>query len=101
MRAYAELAREARREIASGCEVTKVAVMAEWAQMMHGFFQAHIATRKCCSLSVIGSSDLWVWIVRRSKRGGTVEAKERTFNAAKAAAEETARRLAGDLPLNG
>lgn len=75
--------------------------MTKWTQNMHGAVEAHVAKRKCCSLTIIGGPDQWVWTVQCRKSGGAVEADAHTFEAAKAAAEEMAGRLTGDLPLMG
>ena len=70
--------------------------MARWTQKIHGPFQAHVAQLRCCALSIIGGRDWWAWTVRCSRSGSRTEGKEAALDAAKAAAEQIAGRLASD-----
>ena len=72
------------------------AAMARWTQRIHGPFQAHVARVRCCALSIIGGGDWWAWTVRCSRHGTCTEGKDSAIDAAKAAAEQIARRLASD-----
>jgi hypothetical protein len=70
--------------------------VARWTQKIHGPLQAHVLRLKCCALSIIGGGDWWAWTVRCSRHGARVQGKEGALHAAKAAAEQIARRLASN-----
>jgi hypothetical protein len=68
----------------------------QWRLATRGAFQAHVAQMEGgYDLSIIGTDDVWRWLVRRGE-DDLAEGVERTLTAAKVVAEDAARGLADD-----
>ena len=72
-------------------------MLAEWVVATRGGLTAHVARIAGYDLSILGGGGSWFWLISREDDADTLaEGTEHDLAAAKIAAEDAARRLAGD-----